>query len=190
VRVQLEPVTVPGEPSNGLTAALVALVKPDGSFEFPAVIPGAYRLTAAGPRGWWARAAAFGSRDLLDDLVVVRTESMNGVMLAMIDRPASIGGALSTPAGDPAPGYFVVAFPADRKLWIWPSRRIVSARPATNGSFEFQQLPPGDYRLAVVTDLDDADLGDSSFLEMLAAAAVTVSLGENERKIQDLRIGG
>ena len=67
---------------------------------------------------------------------------------------------------------------------------MVSTRPATNGAFALDGLPPGQYRVAVLTDLDPADLADSSFLDALAGAAVTVTLGEGERKTQDLRIGG
>ena len=108
----------------------------------------------------------------------------------MSDRRTAVSGTLSTPAGRPAAGYFVVAFPADRAQWRWPSRRVVSTRPATNGAFELTDLAPGEYRLAVLTDLEPSDLGDASFLETLAAAAVTVVLGEGERKTQHLRIGG
>ena len=189
VRVQLEPMSVPGEPSNGLTAPLTAQSRADGTFEFSAVIPGAYRMTAAGPAGWWPRSAELASRDLLDELVVIRSDSLAGVTLTMSDRRPSVSGTLSTPTGRPASGFFVVAFPADRAAWRWPSRRIISTRPATSGAFELPDLPPGEYRLAVLTDLDAADLGDAAFLETLAGAAVTVVLGEGERRTQDLRIG-
>lgn len=192
VRVQLEPVAVPGQPTNGLTAPLVAQTRTDGSFEFSAVIPGAYRMTATAPASAavWARSATVGSRDLLDDLIAVRADNISGVTLRMSDRRPSIAGALSTPAGRPASGYFVVAFPSDRSLWRSPSRRIISTRPATNGAFELRDLPPGDYRLAVLTDLEPSDLEDASFLETLVGASVSVSIGEGERKTQNLRIGG
>lgn len=190
VRLQLEPTTPPGEPSNGLTAPITTAVRADGTFEFSAVIPGAYRLTTAAPPGWWARAAERQARDLLDDLVTIRAESLSGVVVRMTDRPPAIAGTLTTPAGRPASGFFVVAFPADRTLWRSPSRRVASTRPATNGAFMLEGLPPGEYRLAVLTDLDASDLADASFLEALAGAAVPVAVGEGERKIQDLRIGG
>jgi hypothetical protein len=51
-------------------------------------------------------------------------------------------------------------------------------------------LPPGEYRLAVLTDLEPSELADPAFLDTLASAAVTVVLGEGERKTQHLRIGG
>lgn len=189
VRVQLEPVSLPGEPSNGLTAPLTAQSRADGTFEFSAVIPGAYRLTASGPSGTWARSARVGTTDLLDELVVVRTDIVTGLTILISPRRPAIAGTLSTPAGRPASGYFVVAFPTDRALWRWPSRRIQTTRPATNGGFELMDLPPGEYRIAVLTDLEPSDLGDSAFLDTLAAASATVALGEGERKTQNLRIG-
>jgi hypothetical protein len=190
VRLQLEPTTPPGEPSNGLTAPITTAVRADGTFEFSAVIPGAYRLTTTALAGWWARAADLQGRDLLDDLVMVRGESLSGVVVRMTEKAPAITGTLTTPAGRPASGYFVVALPADRSQWRWPSRRIASTRPATNGAFALEGLPPGQYRVAVLTDLDASDLADSAFLDALAGAAVSVVLGEGERKIQDLRIGG
>ena len=190
VRLQLEPTTVPGEPSNGLTAPITTAVRPDGTFEFPAVIPGAYRMTATTGAGWWARSASFESRDLLDELVTVRAASMAGVVVRMNDKPSGIAGTLTTPAGRPASGYFVVAFPEEGARRRWPSRAIVVARPATSGAFVLEGLPPGRYKVSVLTDLDPADLADTAFLDTLAAAGVTVVIGEGERKTQDFRIGG
>ena len=43
---------------------------------------------------------------------------------------------------------------ADSRYWIPGSRRIGTSRPATDGRYSFRSLPPGDYVLAVVTDLE------------------------------------
>ena len=190
VRLQLEPTGVPGEPSNGLTAPITTAVRADGNFEFSAVIPGTYRMTALTPAGVWARSADFEARDLLDELLTVRAGNLSGVVVRLNDKPSAIAGTLTTPAGRPASGYFVVAFPDERARRRWPSRAVVVTRPATNGAFALEGVPPGRYKVAVLTDLDPADLGDAAFLDTLAAAGVTVAVGEGERKIQDFRIGG
>jgi hypothetical protein len=61
---------------------------------------------------------------------------------------------------------------------------------ATNSTYHVPDLPPGKYCLAVVDDLDPADLASPDFLTQLQAASTTITLAEGERKTQDVRIGG
>jgi len=81
-------------------------------------------------------------------------------------------------------------FPANRALWRPDSRRVRSARSGTDGRWIVRGLPPGEYLVAALTDLDPDELRDAAFLETLLAASVKVSLGDGEQKVQDLRIGG
>jgi hypothetical protein len=67
---------------------------------------------------------------------------------------------------------------------------VRTARPNTDGRFVFRDLPAGDYLLAALTDIEPSDLGDEAFLEALVSGAVPVSLGDGERKTQDLRLIG
>jgi hypothetical protein len=61
------------------------------------------------------------------------------------------------------------------------------ARAATNGSFRFAGLPPGNYILAAVTSVDQEDLGDATFVRRLVNGGVRVTLAEGERRTQDVR---
>ena len=56
--------------------------------------------------------------------------------------------------------------------------------------FSVTGLPPGEYHLGVLTDADPAQLSDASFLEQLAATAIRITLGEGERKVQDIKMAG
>jgi hypothetical protein len=51
-------------------------------------------------------------------------------------------------------------------------------------------LPPGNYLLAAVDDLDPQDLTDQKFLETVAGASLKLTLAEGEKKRQDLRLAG
>jgi hypothetical protein len=51
-------------------------------------------------------------------------------------------------------------------------------------------LPPGEYLLAVATEIDPGDWGDPAYMEQLAAAAIRISLAEGEKKVQNVRVGG
>ncbi len=81
-------------------------------------------------------------------------------------------------------------FPADKTLWGPQSRRIVSARPATDGHFRVANLPPGEYLIAAVNDVEQGQWFDPSFLAELEPAARHVTLADGEKKIQSFKIGG
>ena len=50
-------------------------------------------------------------------------------------------------------------------------------------------MPPGDYLLAALADMQNEDLHSREFLEALVPAAVRVTLIEGKTTRQDLRIG-
>jgi hypothetical protein len=81
-------------------------------------------------------------------------------------------------------------FPADRALWAAGYRRVRHQRPATNGRFVIDELPPGDYFLAVLPDLDPLSWNSPEMLGSLVERSTRVTLREGERKIQDLRVIG
>jgi hypothetical protein len=98
---------------------------------------------------------------------------------------------LTDAAGRPAREYFVLAFPADRASWTTTSRRIVPpVQPATDGRFRISGLLPGEYYLAVVTEVSPDEATDARFLETLLPLAMRLTIGEAETRRQDLRIGG
>jgi hypothetical protein len=65
---------------------------------------------------------------------------------------------------------------------------VRQVRPATDGRFDFQDLPPGTYLLAAVNDLPSDDWRHEDVLSAIAPAGVKVSLGEGEKKTQNLQI--
>ena len=102
---------------------------------------------------------------------------------------AELSGTLSTPAGQLATDYYVVAIPASPALWQPNSRRMKIARPSTAGRYVFVDLPPGDYLVAAVTDFAASDFKDRTILEQLAGAGIKVSLADGAKLEQHLRIG-
>jgi hypothetical protein len=171
-----------------------AAIGADGQFELTNIAPGRYLLDVSGPErkdGWWVRSAMFGGRDLMD-LTPDFTPGLDlsGVVVTLTDRRTEPRGTLQTPAGSPAPDYFVLAFPSDPTLWRAGSRRVQTARPATDGAFVIRDLPPGSYLLAALTDVTPSDWNDPNFLRQAAPSGVPVTLGEGERKVQDLRLAG
>jgi hypothetical protein len=91
-------------------------------------------------------------------------------------------------AGQPAPEYFLIVFPQDRSRWTPRSARIQQARPAADGRFLFRGLPPGDYLLGALTEVQPGEWYNPAFLEQLAGSAIRVTLAEAEKKVQDIRV--
>lgn len=172
----------------------------DGTFtfgEFGELLPGAYQFSVEVPgsspgRGYQLQSAVVGGRDILDAPLQISGDSpaTTTVVLTLTDQHTSLSGVLETPARQPAVNFTVIAFTTNRSWWSPPFRRIRTARPATDGHFSFQDLPPGEYYLAAVTDWAPDDVRDAEFLSQAVAKAVRVTISEGEQKVQNLRIGG
>ena len=166
----------------------------DGTFEIAGIPPGAFlfQLTGpgVGPAGWWMRSLksmTTGDRDLLDRLIEVRpgSPSMN-VVLSMSDRHTELSGTLRTQTGQSEADVYVIAFSTDRTMWGLGARRVRAVRPGADGHFSMADLPPGDYLLGVVTDVDPEDWQNPALLDQLVPTSVNVTIGEGEKKVQDL----
>jgi hypothetical protein len=173
-----------------------ARIQADGTFEIDGVLPGTYRLNATLPSETWRlRSAIVDGRDVLDYPLTFSEGDRSGATLIFSERRASLSGTVQDAAGRPVLDLAVVIVPADTALWRPDSRRVRTTRPATDGTFTFDDLVPGDYLLAALTDVDPADLRndagvvDPAFAQQFAAASIKVSVGDGEQKRQDVRVG-
>ena len=199
VRLQLVPFTPwstsLGGGRGGTPLAGSAYVKPEGTFEFAPVPPGVYRLTVAVVNtapgvGWWARSATAGGKDVLDTPIDLRT-TVSDAVLTLSDRHTELSGSIAAPSGQPASDLFVIVFPVDRALWFRQGRRLQFTRPGTDGRFAFRDLPPGQYFVAALSDVDQDEWQDAAFLsQVTSAGAVRIDLAEGQSRVQDLKIGG
>jgi hypothetical protein len=141
---------------------------------------------------WAIESAVVGGRETLDaPLEVLPDQSVEGLVASFTDRPTELSGTLFDPLGRPAPEYTILVFPVDRALWPTSPRRLVGPiKLASDGRYVVAGLPPGEYYVSAVTDADRSQVTDPTFLEELVAASIKVTLGDHERKTQDLRIGG
>jgi hypothetical protein len=171
-------------------ARVIATTRPDGTFIFDGLGPGKWRLTGASlPAGWSLRSAVLAGRDTLDAPLEVRLgQPLTDLTVTMTDRPTELTGTVWDASGQPTSQYSIVAFSTDRALWSVPRRVSSVARLSTDGRFTITGLPPGEYYLVAMTDLDPVQLGEASFLESLVPAAAKVAIGEGGRTVQDYRI--
>ncbi|HET9269210.1 MAG TPA: carboxypeptidase-like regulatory domain-containing protein [Vicinamibacterales bacterium] len=172
-----------------------------GAFSIATLLPGRYVL--GGPLffgaastdsvTWTLQSVVADGRDITDLPLEITDSVPKDVVVTYGDRWQELSGRLTSASGAPAPGYTVIVFPANREYWLPGTRRIVTARPGTNGEFALSgpglaTLPAGEYLLAAVTDIDRNEQYDPAFLATLVSAAVPVTLTPGGRTVQDLRI--
>jgi protocatechuate 3,4-dioxygenase beta subunit len=187
-------------PTSGLRGVPSATVNADGSFELAGVTPGAYRIDAYAPGfamdasmpSWSLRSASFKGQNLTDLPFEVRpNESLSGVTITFTDKTTEVSGTLFDSAGRPAPDYYVMAYPADRKQWFQTARALrTPVRPDSAGKYTIKALPAGDYYICALPDFEQSKLYDPSFLEQLVPGSIKLSLVEGEKKTQNMKLAG
>jgi hypothetical protein len=196
IRVTLMPEAVltqkPGTPIRTIAFSPGVALRADGSFEVSGVPPGAFALqfNPIDAASWWGRSAVLGERDLFDGLIEVGRASMTGVVVTFTDTRSELSGTLQTASGAPASDVFVVAYATNPAMWGPRARRVQAVRPGVDGGFSLKDLPPGEYYLSAVTEVEQEELQEPKFLEELVKASIKISIGEGEKKVQDLRMGG
>jgi hypothetical protein len=184
----------PGTPIRSIAFAPPVQLRADGTFSIENILPETYELrvtgTAIGRDGWWPRSAVSGGRDLLDGRVSIPPGAdLNGLVITLSDRHTELSGRLEAADGAPASDVFVIAYAADRAFWGSGSRRVHAVRPDVRGRYVITDLPPGEYLLGAVVDAEPDDWQDPEFLAKIVGASIRLTIGEGEKKQQDIRIG-
>ena len=168
-----------------------------GNFVLQGVPPGQYRfgtpmLAVAASSGWTLKSAVVAGRDVLDTPLDVKPGgNIEGVTLTFTDLVTELSGTLIDGAGKPISDLSILVFTTDRTQWGSMSRRVRQpTQPSNDGKFKVTGLPAGEYYLGVVTDVEPGEWTDPAFLDQLAAAAIKVTLGEGEKKVQDIKLKG
>jgi hypothetical protein len=162
-------------------------IGPDGRFTITGVIPGRYILRAA---GGIMKSSIVGGQDTLDfPLEFTGERDVTDALLTVTDRFSELSGVLTDGAGKPAVDFVIIVAPSDPRFWLPASRRVLMTRPDTSGRYTFRSLPPGDYMIAAVTDIDQGSQYDPEFLKAVAGGSVRVTVAEGAKVAQDLRVG-
>jgi hypothetical protein len=192
LRVALDSVDGGDSPGDALVPEPVA-VAADGRVEVSGVLPGRYQLrvesVSESQPDWSLRSVVLNGEDLTDTALVVEgaEHTVGGVVVGLSRRSTSLSGTLQGVNAEPATALQVVVFAANSRYWTPGSRRIAVTQPDTVGRFLFRNLPPGQYRLAVIVRTE-TDVRDAAFLTRLVPMSVEVQVAEGAHVIQDLRL--
>jgi hypothetical protein len=200
VQVRLEQFVRPG----AITNTRVARVD-NGTFAFPNVTPGRYRLAASVPSVttlvtspttpatpiWGVKTASLSGKDAYEDVVSIAPDTQEiAASITLTTRLPELVGQIQNAKGELVTDMTMVLFPADSRYWTGSTSRRMRTimRPGADGQYRFANLMPGDYHLAVLVDIEPAELNETSFLEQLVAASIKVTLAEGDRKVQAVRV--
>jgi len=174
---------------------------PQGTFTMTNVVPGRYAIggpLSFGPTAdtmtWALQSVVVDGKDITDLALEVTADAPpKNIVVTYSDRFQELSGRLQSQSGAAVSDYAILVFPEDKAYWIQGTRRIVTARPGTDGRFTLSgpgptTLPPGRYLLAAVTDIGKDEQFDPAFLAQIVPAGIPIVLGPGEKKVQDLAI--
>ncbi len=141
---------------------------------------------------WTMKSARVGDVDAGDiPFEVGAGRDPSEISITYTDKMGELSGRLLDGANKPTSQLSIILFPTDRAMWSQSSRRIRQpSRPANDGGFKFTNVLAGEYFLAALSDFDQADVYKPEFLDQVAAVAMKITIGDGEKKVQDLKIAG
>jgi hypothetical protein len=169
-------------------------VDAEGRFTFAGVTPDTYHFVTtwnapAARDKWSIKASTANGREAFEAPLRVNANETVDWTVTYTDKPTSLAGVFQDRGGRAATEYYILVFSADRKHWTPGSRRIRMTRPATDGAFSVKGLPPGEYFLAALADLETGEWNDPTLLKELVKSSAKVTLRDSEETKQDFRIG-
>jgi hypothetical protein len=170
-------------------------VDAQGRFQFVSATPDSYRwvMTWNAPGAsarWTVKSSTANGREAFEAPLRLNPNEPMEWTVTFTDTPTTLTGVFQDPGGRAATEYYILVFPSDRNYWTPGSRRIRTTRPATDGAFTLKGLPPGDYLLAALPDLEAGEWNDPTLLEQLVKSSATITLQDGQTTTQNYRIGG
>jgi protocatechuate 3,4-dioxygenase beta subunit len=180
VRIAVDPVGV--APRRTETRARVA-ADVSGHFRTGPLLPGLYRLRAAGPAGSTLATVMRGGKELPGGVLALRTD-VNDLELRFVRSGTLVEGSVLDRQGRTAGRATVILFSASPEAWnAFETRRLQTAATSDEGRYAFREVPPGEYFLIALADASfPEDWRSSETLARLMPVSkrVTIVAGRHE----------
>jgi hypothetical protein len=113
------------------------------------------------------------------------------VTVVLTDRATALSGTVTDADGQPSAANAIAAVPVERAEWLAGSSRMpLPVRPGSDGRYEFARLPPGEYFVSSIPDVDQTAWSFGAWPDIDTTKATRVSIASGERKTLDLRMRG
>jgi uncharacterized protein (DUF2141 family) len=160
-------------------------VAADGSFALKGVFPGRYIVRVNGN----VKSSIVDTQDTLDvPLDFTGDRDVSNALITLTDKTSELTGTLTDATGKPAFDYSILAVTVEQRLWMPASRRVQTTQLQLDGTYTFRNLPPGDYMVAAISDLEPGGQYDPELLRSLAGASIRVTVGEGAKVTQNIRV--
>jgi hypothetical protein len=193
---QLRSISISLQAADGRSAGAVAgfqqtTIDQDATFKTPNYPAGRYLINAGSAgQGWIVRSIVADGRDATNEPIELRDADITNVVITYTDKVAQVSGSVHAAQGAAfASGSTVFMFPADYRARIANAdgRRFRNAAVSRTGAYAFAALAPGEYLVAAL-DVDDVpENRDTPFFDALSRVATHVTIGDGEKKTQDLQ---
>ena len=137
---------------------------------------------------WTLKAIYHNGTEVTDTPIeFVPGQTVQGVEIVFSRKRTELSGMVTAPSGKPDLDVTVVAFAQDSRRLTPGSRFMRTGRPNQDGRYTIRGLPPEDYFVAVVREVEPGRLTDPEYLESLRQSAVRITLAEGEARAQDFK---
>jgi hypothetical protein len=120
-------------------------------------------------------------------LEFVPGQTVEGFNVVLTRKVTEIAGQITGERNAPDTDATVIVFAEDRDRWTVGSRFVRSARPSQEGRYSLRGLPPADYLVVAVKDIEPGQFQDPEFLESLRPQAMRITVNEGQSAVQDLK---
>jgi hypothetical protein len=158
-----------------------AVVNPsDNSLAVANITPGSYSVEVLPIPPWYVQSAASGNTDVLrEDLIIAAGRRPDPLEIVLRDDGASLNGIVRAD-GQPAPAsILLIADPSGSE-----HARLMQA--GQGGEFQFDRIPPGDYKLLAFDSLETLEFRNPAAIAPYLTRAVRVTVSSGERSEMDL----
>jgi hypothetical protein len=162
-------------------------VKADGSFLFPNVSDGEYRVDAWDlPEDCYLKSARLGGESVLETGLKVSSGQAAGSLEIVLSSPGGRVEGVVTKEGQPFGGGHVVLVPeASRRTQM---RLFKLASTDQYGRFILRGIAPGEYKLFAWEELESGAYQDPDFLKRYEDQGETLRITENGRHAIQLKL--
>lgn len=167
---------------NIFSPAMLVAQTTGGHLTVPSVKPGRYWVEASPTGPWYVQSLVSGSTDLFSDpLVVGSAGEVAPIQVLLRDDGASLGGEVRSQDNGVAAS--VLAVRPDEPLRV-PWRAVTTAQ----GTFRFDNLPPGDYVILAFDNIASLEYANPDALRDYLSQGTQVSLSSKDTKTVDVDV--
>lgn len=160
----------------------------NGAFQIGGLLPGRHYIRVSGQGPWSLKSVSVAGRDVTDEAIDLKSgQSLDSVSIVLTDRSTQVTGTVRDATGNPVQQITVIAFASDQQYWHPQSRQIQAVRVDQSGVFHLRGLPPGDYSVIAVDDVEQGEWFDPAYLEAIRSGAKRLSLSDGQSATLDLK---